>query len=80
MAGAELSPSGVAFSAVIIILREGLEAILALAAILAFAARSGRAAASRSVHAGWIAAVVLGFATWAAASTLIELLLPPRTG
>ncbi|MBI3374823.1 MAG: cytochrome c/FTR1 family iron permease [Betaproteobacteria bacterium] len=72
IAGTELSPSAVAFSAFIIILREGLEAILVLAAILAFAARSGRPAARRYVHAGWIAAFVLGLATWAAASTLIE--------
>ena len=73
MAGTELSPSAVALSAVIIVLREGLEAILVLAAVLAFAARSGPPAARRYIHAGWIAAVALGFATWAAASTLIRI-------
>ena len=72
MAATQLSPSAVALSAALIILREGLEAILVLAAILAFAARSGRVAARRYVHAGWIGAVVLGIATWVAASRLIE--------
>ena len=73
MAGTELSPSAVAFGAVIIVLREGLEAILVLAAVLAFAARSGRGNARRYIHAGWIAAVAAGFATWAVASTLIRI-------
>ena len=69
----ELSPSAAAFSALIIILREGLEAILVLAAILAFVSRSGRPDARRYVHAGWIVALVLGVATWALASTLISI-------
>jgi high-affinity iron transporter len=73
IAGAELTPSAVAFSAFLILLREGLEAILVLAAIFAFADRSGRPGARRYIHAGWIGALALGLATWAAASTLIEI-------
>lgn len=73
LASGELSPSAAAFSALVIILREGLEAILVLAAILAFVSRSGRPEARRYVHAGWMAAIVLGVATWAVASTLISI-------
>lgn len=73
LAGAEVSPGSLAFAAALIILREGLEAILVVAAILAFAARSGRPAARRYVHAGWLGAVALGIATWAVASTVIEI-------
>jgi high-affinity iron transporter len=71
LSSGELSPSAAAFSALVIILREGLEAILVLAAILAFVSRSGRPDARRYVHAGWMAAIVLGVATWALAATLI---------
>ena len=73
LASGELSPSAAAFSAFLIILREGLEAVLVLAAILAFVSRSGRPGARRYVHAGWLAAAALGVATWAAASTLIDI-------
>src|SRR5690606_15606040 len=44
----------------IIVLREGIEAILGLAAIIAFGAKSGRSDALPWLHAGWIAALVLG--------------------
>lgn len=73
LSSSELSPSAAAFSAFLIILREGLEAVLVLAAILAFVSRSGQPGARRYVHAGWLAAAALGVATWAAASTLIDI-------
>ena len=73
LSSGELSPSAAGFSAFLIILREGLEAVLVLAAILAFVSRSGRPGARRYVHAGWLAAAALGVATWAAASTLIDI-------
>jgi high-affinity iron transporter len=66
--GEALSPS-VAFSgSLIILLREGLEIILVLAAIITFLVKSGRSDALRYVHAGWILALVAGVATWAVSS------------
>ncbi|HXT52564.1 MAG TPA: FTR1 family protein [Thermoanaerobaculia bacterium] len=65
---------GVAFaSSLVILLREGLEAILILAAIVAFLVRSGRREALVYVHYGWIAALVAGAATWAAATWVIDI-------
>ncbi|MEJ2142283.1 MAG: cytochrome c/FTR1 family iron permease [Gammaproteobacteria bacterium] len=60
----ELS-SGVAFvSSLVILLREGLEAILVLAAIAAFLAKTERKDAMHYMHAGWVGALLLGFVTW----------------
>ncbi|HEY0824552.1 MAG TPA: cytochrome c/FTR1 family iron permease, partial [Ramlibacter sp.] len=65
---------GAAFaSALLILLREGLEAILVLAAIIAFVLKTGRRDALPYIHAGWIAAVVLGLATWGVASYAVEI-------
>ena len=70
---ARLSPATIFTSALIILLREGLEAILVLAALIALLIKSGRREALRYVHAGWIAALALGGVTWLAASYLITL-------
>ena len=65
---------GVAFtSAAVILLREGLEAMLLLGAILAFLKRTERREAVRWVHAGWIAALALGIGTWVAATWLLRI-------
>jgi len=61
------------FSSLLILLREGLEAILVLAAILAFLRNSGQQAAARSVHIGWGLALLAGVATWAVAAYLIDI-------
>ncbi len=66
-----LSPGGAYASALVILLREGLEAILLLAAIIAFVKRTGRKETLKYVHAGWVLALALGFATWAIASYVI---------
>jgi high-affinity iron transporter len=72
--GVEGLSAGAAFaSAVVILLREGLEAILVLAAIVAFVRKSGRADAMPYIHAGWIAALVLGLATWLVSSYLFAI-------
>jgi high-affinity iron transporter len=71
LAAGELSPGAAFASSLVILLREGLEAILLLAAIIAFITKTGRRDALPYVHAGWIAALVLGVATWAVASFLI---------
>ncbi|HET8533802.1 MAG TPA: cytochrome c/FTR1 family iron permease [Methylomirabilota bacterium] len=70
---ARLSPVTTFSSALIILLREGLEAILVLAALVAMLIKSGRREALRYVHAGWIAALALGAVTWLAASYVVTL-------
>ena len=59
-------------SGLLILLREGLEAILVLAAILAFLRNTGQQSAMRSVNIGWGLALVAGFATWAVAAYVID--------
>jgi high-affinity iron transporter len=70
---ARLSPATTFSSALVILLREGLEAILVLAALVAMLIKSGRREALRYVHAGWIAALTLGAVTWVAASYVVTL-------
>lgn len=61
------------FASLLILLREGLEAILVLAAILAFLRNTGQDQAVRSVHIGWGLALLAGVATWAVAAYLIDI-------
>jgi high-affinity iron transporter len=69
----DLSPAAVFASALVILLREGAEAILVVAAILAFLKRAHRNDARRWVHAGWVAALALGAVTWFVSSRFIEI-------
>ncbi len=59
--------------AFIILLREGVEAILVLAAIMTALIKTGRRDAMKYIHAGWIGAVVLGVVTWWVADNLISI-------
>ena len=59
-------------SGLLILLREGLEAILVLAAILAFLRNTGQQSAVRSVNIGWLLALLAGFGTWALAAYVID--------
>jgi high-affinity iron transporter len=68
---ARLSPVTTFTSALIILLREGLEAILVLAAVVAMLIKSGRREALPYVHAGWIGALALGGLTWVIASYVV---------
>lgn len=70
---AELSTTAIALSSLTIILREGLEAVLIVGAIISFLIRSGRRDALIYVHLGWIYALALGGATWFAATYLISI-------
>jgi high-affinity iron transporter len=72
LAPGELSPATTFVSALVILLREGLEAILVVAAIVTFLVKAGRRDALPRVHAGWGAAVVLGIATWFVATYLVD--------
>lgn len=57
----------------IILLREGLEALLITLALAMVLIRSDRRDALKFVHVGWIAALVAGGATWWAARSLISI-------
>ena len=54
-----------------ILLREGLEALLIVVAMLAFLRKGDRAEMTRSVHYGWVSALAGGVLTWWAATELI---------
>ena len=56
-----------------ILVREGLEALLIVVAIIAFLDKANRRDVLPYVHAGWIGALLAGLLTWAAATTLISI-------
>ena len=65
--------TGAAFaSAFIILLREGLEAILVIAALAAFLIKTERRDAMPYLHYGWAGALALGVATWGASQYLFD--------
>lgn len=68
-----LSAGATFTSAFFILLREGLEALLVVAALLAFLVRTKRKDARRYIHFGWIAAVALGLMTWWASISLFDI-------
>ena len=57
----------------VILLREGLEALLVIIALTTVLLRTQRRDALTYVHLGWITALVAGAATWLAAQTLINI-------
>jgi len=57
--------------ALTILLREGLEALLVVIAMIAFLRKAERQEALPFVHGGWIAALLAGGATWAVATFAI---------
>jgi high-affinity iron transporter len=54
-----------------ILLREGLEALLIIVAMIAFLRKADRSDALPYVHGGWVAALLAGGLTWVAATYLI---------
>ena len=56
-----------------ILLREGLEALLVVIAMIAFLRKAERTEALPYVHGGWVAALVAGVATWFAATYAISI-------
>jgi high-affinity iron transporter len=71
--GASMSATATFSAAFLILLREGLEAVLVLAAIFAFLGKTGRTDARRYVHLGWTAALALGGLTWFVSSKVIAI-------
>jgi len=71
--GVALSGGAAFGSAFFILVREGLEALLVVAALAAFLAKTGRRDGMRYLHAGWIGALGLGFVTWLVSISLIAI-------
>lgn len=65
--------SYVFLNALLIILREGLEAAFILAAILALLKVTGATEATRYIHLGWVFALAAGLLTWILAQTVLIL-------
>ncbi|NBW75836.1 MAG: iron permease [Sphingomonadaceae bacterium] len=59
--------------ALAILLREGVEALLVVVAMIAFLKKADRPQYLRYVHGGWLAALVIGVATWAVATYLVSI-------
>ena len=59
--------------ALAILLREGLEALLIVVAMITFLIRAERRDLLRWVHIGWVGALVAGVATWWAATSFINI-------
>jgi len=70
----EAVDSGATFAAAFtILLREGVEALLIVVAMIAFLNKAGRRDVVAYVHGGWIAALVAGGLTWVAATFLVSI-------
>jgi high-affinity iron transporter len=72
-AGGRFSSYYAFLNSALIIVREGLEAALILAAILAMLRVLGATSAVRYIHLGWMLAVAAGLLTWIVAQTLLTL-------
>lgn len=68
--GTDLSTAVSSFT---VLLREGLEALLIVIAMIAFLRKADRPEVLPYVHGGWVAALAAGAATWVAATTLVEI-------
>jgi high-affinity iron transporter len=72
LAPEEGSAASTFLGAFTILLREGLEALLIVVAMLAFLRKADRGQMVRPVHYGWIAALAAGVATWWAATHIVS--------
>ena len=72
LSGDGLSPAATLSASFFILFREGLEALLVVAALLTFTRKANAVRATRHIHLGWIAALVAGGLTWYVANTLIH--------
>ncbi len=70
---ATLGPAVAFTSSLVILLREGLEAILLLAVVVAFLIKTDRRHALKYIHIGWVTALLLGIATWVAAAYVVDI-------
>jgi high-affinity iron transporter len=65
-------PLSTFIGALTILLREGLEALLVVVAMLAFLKKAGRTDVLPYIHAGWVTALAAGGLTWAVATYLVD--------
>jgi len=68
-----LTPEAAFITSFVILLREGLEALLVVAAISALLVKSGRRDAMPYLHFGWVFALVVGVATWFVSDRLLQI-------
>lgn len=73
VADAGSDPAATFLGASTILIREGLEALLVVVALLAFLRKAAWHEAARYVHAGWVLALGAGGITWAIASYAISI-------
>jgi len=73
LASDQVSSTSSFVAAFTILVREGLEAILIMVAMIAFLTKADRRDMLPYVHGGWVAALGAGAATWAAATWLITI-------
>jgi high-affinity iron transporter len=73
LAPQKASPASAFAGAFTILLREGLEAVLIVTAMIAFLRKADRRDMLPYVHAGWASALAAGGLTWAAATYLISI-------
>lgn len=71
--GNSYDASTVFIGAFTILVREGLEALLVIIAILTFLTKAGTREAVPYVHAGWVSALVAGILTWVVARYFIDI-------
>jgi len=70
---ASLSNATIFTASFIILLREGLEALLVVLALFTILVRSNHKRGRKYLHVGWILALAAGFLTWIVAEYLIEI-------
>jgi len=68
-----LSKEATFAGAFFILLREGLEAILIIAALVAFLVKTKRPDGLRYIHFGWVSALLVGILTWWASVSLFNI-------
>ena len=68
-----LSNEALFTASLVILLREGLEALLVVLALITVLIRTKRHDALKYVHFGWFSALLAGFATWAVAQSMISI-------
>jgi high-affinity iron transporter len=71
--GGSNDPLSTFLGALTILLREGVEALLVVVAMMAFLKKADRADVLPYVHAGWVAALAGGGVTWAVATYLVDI-------
>lgn len=69
----KLTDGALLSASLVILLREGLEALLVVIALMTVLIKTHRQDALKYVHVGWVMALIAGGLTWAAAQTLIQI-------